>query len=103
MIFEVRIISSPSSTPNFAPLVNADRYTPGTDASKTGGMSTVAYSPPPGIRYVRYESTKEAEYVPKIRQLISKDLSEPYSIYVYRYFLYQWGDLCFMVCPTADL
>ena len=60
-------------------------------------MSTDAYSAPPGIRYVQYESSKEPEYVPKIRQLISKDLSEPYSIYVYRYFLYQWGDLCFMV------
>lgn len=56
-----------------------------------------AYPALPGIRYVQYQSSKEREYVPKIRQLISHDLSEPYSIYVYRYFLYQWGDLCFMV------
>jgi hypothetical protein len=35
--------------------------------------------------------------------LISKDLSEPYSIYVYRYFLYQWGDLCFMVASAAAI
>ncbi|KAH8699402.1 acyl-CoA N-acyltransferase [Phaeosphaeriaceae sp. PMI808] len=48
------------------------------------------------IQYVQYESTKEELYLPSIRQLISKDLSEPYSIYVYRYFLYQWGDLCYM-------
>lgn len=50
-----------------------------------------------GLRYVPYGSEKESSFLPAIRQLISKDLSEPYSIYVYRYFLYQWGDLCFMV------
>jgi peptide alpha-N-acetyltransferase len=49
------------------------------------------------LQYVQYEGAKEEEYLPSIRQLISKDLSEPYSIYVYRYFLYQWGNLCYMV------
>jgi hypothetical protein len=49
------------------------------------------------LQYVQYQADKEETYLPAIRQLISKDLSEPYSIYVYRYFLYQWGDLCFMV------
>ncbi len=49
------------------------------------------------LRYVQYDSSKESQYLSAIRQLISKDLSEPYSIYVYRYFLYQWGHLCFMV------
>jgi len=55
-----------------------------------------------GLVYIQYGQDKEAEYLTAIRQLISKDLSEPYSIYVYRYFLYQWGDLCFMV-STLDL
>lgn len=49
------------------------------------------------LRYAQYEGDKEEQYLPSIRSLIGKDLSEPYSIYVYRYFLYQWGDLCFMV------
>ncbi len=57
-------------------------------------------SEPAELRYVEYDSNKEDEYMTAIRQLISKDLSEPYSIYVYRYFLYQWGDLCFMVCRS---
>ena len=52
----------------------------------------------PALDYIQYEGAKEEQYLPAIRQLISKDLSEPYSIYVYRYFLYQWGDLCYMVC-----
>ncbi|TID22113.1 acyl-CoA N-acyltransferase [Venturia nashicola] len=49
-----------------------------------------------GLRYVQYELEKEHIYLDPIRQLISKDLSEPYSIYVYRYFLNQWGNLCYM-------
>lgn len=53
---------------------------------------------PAELRYIQYEHTLEEQYLPAIRSLISKDLSEPYSIYVYRYFLYQWAHLCFMVC-----
>ena len=60
-------------------------------------MSQAALTAPTELRYVQYHSSKEKIYLSAIRQLISDDLSEPYSIYVYRYFLYQWGDLCFMV------
>lgn len=56
----------------------------------------------PALRYVRYDSARENEYVAAMRQLISKDLSEPYSIYVYRYFLYEWGDLCFLAMDEKD-
>lgn len=56
-------------------------------------------SPADRLRYVQYDGLNEEQYLPAIRQLISKDLSEPYSIYVYRYFLYQWGHLCYMVGP----
>ncbi|KAF2232768.1 acetyltransferase [Viridothelium virens] len=56
----------------------------------------------PELRYVQYDNDREDELLPQIRQLISKDLSEPYSIYVYRYFLYQWSDLCFMALDRAD-
>jgi peptide alpha-N-acetyltransferase len=52
---------------------------------------------PAELRYIQYSHRLEKRFLPSIRALISKDLSEPYSIYVYRYFLYQWGELCFMV------
>lgn len=58
---------------------------------------TTTKDAPSEIRYIQYHSSLEKAYLPAIRALISKDLSEPYSIYVYRYFLYQWGELCFMV------
>lgn len=57
--------------------------------------------PPGDLSYVQYDATLESEFLPSIRALISKDLSEPYSIYVYRYFLYQWADLCFLVCEPS--
>ena len=55
------------------------------------------------LRYLQYQSSLASRHLPLIRDLISHDLSEPYSIYVYRYFLYQWGDLCFMVCSEAAI
>jgi ribosomal protein S18 acetylase RimI-like enzyme len=58
------------------------------------------FDDPSSIRYIRYNPAHEDAYVAAMRQLISKDLSEPYSIYVYRYFLYQWGDLCFLAMDT---
>jgi len=34
--------------------------------------------------------------MPDIMRLITKDLSEPYSIYTYRYFIHNWPKLCFL-------
>ncbi|KAK0648800.1 acyl-CoA N-acyltransferase [Cercophora newfieldiana] len=57
---------------------------------------------PGELKYIQYEHSFESQYLPAIRALISKDLSEPYSIYVYRYFLYQWGHLCYMALDPSD-
>lgn len=65
-------------------------------------MNEAALAAPAELRYIQYHSSKETQYLSAIRQLISDDLSEPYSIYVYRYFLYQWGDLCFMVSGIVE-
>ena len=47
-----------------------------------------------GIEYVVYKSEVQ---MPDIMRLITKDLSEPYSIYTYRYFIHNWPRLCFLV------
>ncbi|KAI1105444.1 acyl-CoA N-acyltransferase [Jackrogersella minutella] len=57
---------------------------------------------PGELLYIQYEHALEEKYLPAIRALISKDLSEPYSIYVYRYFLYQWAHLCYMALNPVD-
>jgi hypothetical protein len=46
------------------------------------------------VSFIVYESELQ---MPDIMRLIQKDLSEPYSIYTYRYFIHNWPHLCFMV------
>lgn len=46
-----------------------------------------------GINIISYESEIQ---MPEIMKLIQKDLSEPYSIYTYRYFIHNWPKLCFL-------
>ncbi|XP_015912061.1 uncharacterized protein [Parasteatoda tepidariorum] len=45
------------------------------------------------ITYHGYHSESQ---MPDIMRLIQKDLSEPYSIYTYRYFIHNWPKLCFL-------
>jgi len=47
----------------------------------------------PEIEYVSYTSEKQ---LGGIIALIERDLSEPYSIYTYRYFINNWPQLCFL-------
>eukprot|EP00930_Biecheleria_cincta_P042238 TRINITY_DN29057_c0_g1_i1.p1 TRINITY_DN29057_c0_g1~~TRINITY_DN29057_c0_g1_i1.p1 ORF type:complete len:241 (-),score=30.65 TRINITY_DN29057_c0_g1_i1:139-828(-) len=45
---------------------------------------------------VRYEPYKDETDMPGIVTLIEKDLSEPYSVFTYRYFINNWPDLCYL-------
>lgn len=64
-------------------------------ASPTHGFlpGSLVTSENPSIAYVSYESELQ---MPDIMRLIQKDLSEPYSIYTYRYFIHNWPKLCFL-------
>jgi len=50
-------------------------------------------SDPPQISFIQYQDETQ---MPLIMKLIQKDLSEPYSIYTYRYFIHNWPNLCFL-------
>ncbi|SCU92237.1 LAMI_0E09428g1_1 [Lachancea mirantina] len=53
-----------------------------------------------GIEYRRFDLSKISE-LQHVQRLIDEDLSEPYSVYVYRYFLNQWPELCYLaISPT---
>ena len=45
------------------------------------------------VTYVPYESELQ---MPDIMKLMKADLSEPYSIYTYRYFIHNWPQLCIL-------
>ncbi|KAI8820581.1 putative acyltransfersase [Fimicolochytrium jonesii] len=51
------------------------------------------------LHYIPYESELQ---LPPIVALIQNDLSEPYSIYTYRYFIHNWPQLCFLVVDDGD-
>lgn len=56
-------------------------------------VKTELTEPEVKIDYMEYESELQ---MPDIIRLIQKDLSEPYSIYTYRYFIHNWPKLCFL-------
>ncbi|CAL1372990.1 unnamed protein product [Linum trigynum] len=45
------------------------------------------------IEYVSYAGE---HHLPLIMSLVDQELSEPYSIFTYRYFVYLWPQLCFL-------
>lgn len=45
---------------------------------------------------IEIENYKDESQLKSIMNLITHDLSEPYSIYVFRYFIHQWPELCFI-------
>jgi len=55
----------------------------------------------PSVTIIPYSPADEDTHLPAIQSLISGDLSEPYSIYCYRYFLHQWPDLCFIALDNS--
>lgn len=78
------------------------------DSSEKTEICVVSDKPKPKINFIQYESELQ---MPMIMKIIQKDLSEPYSIYTYRYFIHNWPKLCFLVSisflylhlPTAYL
>ncbi|KAL7567711.1 hypothetical protein ACA910_012046 [Epithemia clementina (nom. ined.)] len=54
----------------------------------------------PGIRFVDYVDESQLDAV---MDLVGRDLSEPYSIFTYRYFLYRFPQLCILaVAEDSD-
>ena len=43
-----------------------------------------------------FQTYQGEEQLSRIRGLMEKDLSEPYSVFTYRYFLNQWPHLCWL-------
>ncbi|KAF6022844.1 NAA30 [Bugula neritina] len=80
-------VTTPPSSPSQNSLVNGSQVTSAEDSEVV--LSTDEH----GFSYVCYESELQMS---DIMTLISKDLSEPYSIYTYRYFIHNWPDLCFL-------
>jgi peptide alpha-N-acetyltransferase len=51
---------------------------------------------------VRLKTFSQEDELEEIMAMITADLSEPYSVYCYRYFVYQWPELCIMAYDTEE-
>ena len=68
--------------------------------NEAGSAPVTSPDPDTGISFIQYQDETQ---MPLIMRLIQKDLSEPYSIYTYRYFIHNWPNLCFLaMTPDAE-
>lgn len=51
---------------------------------------------------LKYSTYKGEESLSEITALVEKDLSEPYSVFTYRYFVNVWPTLCEMIHNEKD-
>jgi peptide alpha-N-acetyltransferase len=51
------------------------------------------------LRFSTYESESSLQ---SVMELVQRDLSEPYSVFTYRYFVNRWPQLCEMVHNTKN-
>jgi peptide alpha-N-acetyltransferase len=49
-----------------------------------------------------YSTYSSEEALPAIMELVQKDLSEPYSVFTYRFFVNRWPQLCEMVHNSGN-
>ena len=53
----------------------------------------------PNVEWVEYVDERQ---LPEVMQLVDNDLSEPYSIFTYRYFINNWPQLCYLAVAGPD-
>ncbi|KAK2159343.1 hypothetical protein LSH36_154g01059 [Paralvinella palmiformis] len=95
---DVELVKTSNVCDNLAPADGdverlAEQVSESISLSKSDGAGSSEKDIKEGIEYVVYESELQ---MPEIMRLITKDLSEPYSIYTYRYFIHNWPKLCFL-------
>ena len=91
--------SLPLATPVVpTPLPPPAFTTPEHDLSASLSSLTLTSSPPPSFSpaSIRYDSYASESQLPFIQSLIDRELSEPYSVFTYRYFLNNWPHLCLL-------
>ncbi|KAI9594136.1 acyl-CoA N-acyltransferase [Syncephalis fuscata] len=54
-------------------------------------------------RPIEYTLYRDERQLPAIIALLEADLSEPYSVYTYRYFIHGWPSLCFLAWHADEL
>ena len=51
---------------------------------------------------INYRTYSKEEDLQGLMQLVDRELSEPYTIFTYRYFIYNWPNLCFLAFTETE-
>ncbi|XP_022083104.1 uncharacterized protein LOC110975182 isoform X1 [Acanthaster planci] len=86
----------PSSLSDFVLSCHSNRYTVPPCPANDSDINTIHIHSGSRSHPVTLVPYKSELQMPDIMRLITKDLSEPYSIYTYRYFIHNWPQLCFL-------
>merc|ERR1711939_808920 len=76
-----------------------DERGPGVHVNDPGGRPSSVQDEVVPIRYRAYQGEEDLEAITK---LVDEELSEPYNLYTYRYFLDEWPHLCFFALSGDD-
>uniref|UniRef100_A0AAF5Q703 N-terminal methionine N(alpha)-acetyltransferase NatC n=2 Tax=Wuchereria bancrofti TaxID=6293 RepID=A0AAF5Q703_WUCBA len=76
-----------------------ENYTPNGSVAEAESQTVVSSIKIKRIHIVEYENEYQ---MADIMRLITKVLSEPYSIYTYRYFIHNWPKLCLLALDEND-
>ncbi|XP_062183272.1 N-alpha-acetyltransferase MAK3 isoform X1 [Phragmites australis] len=66
------------------------------------GASSSASGSGDGEAEITYVSYGGEQHLPLVMSLVDAELSEPYSIFTYRYFVYLWPQLTFLIAQAFD-
>ncbi|XP_046749070.1 N-alpha-acetyltransferase 30 [Diprion similis] len=95
------VLDSPKKSSELSSIVSVPQGVASSHKSQLDNVEETASmeSKNSDIMYVSYTSELQ---MPDIMKLIQKDLSEPYSIYTYRYFIHNWPKLCFLAMHEEE-
>ena len=69
----------------------------------TAAAPSKSSTPATSAEAITYEPYRSEDQLLLLMALVAKDLSEPYSIFTYRYFVNQWPELSFLVHHASPL
>ncbi|XP_066340030.1 N-alpha-acetyltransferase MAK3-like [Miscanthus floridulus] len=71
-------------------------------SSATSSAAAAAAGGSEGSGEIAYVSYGGEQYLPLVMSLVDEELSEPYTIFTYRYFVYLWPQLTFLAFDARD-
>merc|ERR1711879_226 len=74
----------------------------GANSTPEGQNTKQSNAPPAEVNGIRYGTHQDESQMQAIMELFAKDLSEPYSIYTYRYFINNWPRLCVLAFDASS-